>query len=260
MTPFPSLFVSHGAPDLVIQPIAAADFLKQLGPKLGRPQAILVVSAHWLSRQPTVNTTVAPATIHDFYGFPSQLYELQYPAPGAPDLAEKVAQLLNAAGFGSETDSKRGLDHGAWEPLMLMYPEANIPVIQLSLQPQMGPTHSFQIGQALAPLREEGILILASGAVTHNLRTLRSLTIDAEPPEWVTQFDQWVAETIAHQRLDDLLDYRRLAPHAAENHPSEEHFLPLMVAWGAGGRDAQGSQLHSSFTYSILSMAAYAFQ
>jgi 4,5-DOPA dioxygenase extradiol len=264
MTLFPTVFVSHGSPDTVVQPSPSQSFLKQLGTALGKetlldkPKAILVISAHWLTRVPTVSAASQPKTIHDFSGFPSELYALNYPAPGAPELADRVAELLRTAELEVEIDRDRGLDHGAWEPLMLMYPEADIPVTQLSLQPALGTAYHLRLGRALASLRQEGVLILASGSTTHNLRAFRGQLLDAAPPDWVKQFDQWLAEAVAQNDVKAMLDYRQQAPYAAENHPSEEHFLPLFVALGAA-EERSGKQLHSSFTYGILSMAAYAF-
>jgi 4,5-DOPA dioxygenase extradiol len=256
---FPSVFVSHGSPDLPMHSCAARDFLMQLGKHLGKPQAVLCISAHWLSRHPVVSAAKQPSTIYDFFGFPQQLYQMGYPAPGAPGLASRVTKLLNAAGFNCQEQGDRGLDHGAWEPLMLMYPDADIPVTQLSLQPNHGVTHHLLLGQALEPLRHEGVLVLCSGSTTHNLRAFGSYSFDAAPPQWVTEFDDWLAGAVIGGNVDDLLDYRRLAPHATRNHPSDEHLLPLFVAMGAGGLQAKGTQIHSSFTYGVLSMAAYAF-
>ncbi|WOB42145.1 dioxygenase [Thermoleptolyngbya oregonensis NK1-22] len=254
----PSLFVSHGAPDLPLYETApAVEFLKQLGTQLPRPKAILAVSAHWETRSPAVSIAPQPETIHDFGGFPPETYAFQYPAPGAPELAERVEKLLTQAGMSVTLDPSRGLDHGAWEPLMLMYPAADIPVTQLSVQPRLGTAHHLQLGRAIAPLREDDVLILASGAATHNLRAFGGYAFDAAPPAWVAAFDQWLAAAIAQGDTDALLHYRQVAPHAADNHPSEEHFLPLLVAMGAGGD--RGIQLHHSTTYGILSMAAYGF-
>jgi 4,5-DOPA dioxygenase extradiol len=268
MTLFPTVFVSHGSPDTAVQPSPAQSFLKQLGAELSRgttldhlfdkPKAILVISAHWATRVPTVSAVSQPKTIHDFSGFASELYALNYPAPGAPALADRVAELLSAADFEVKVDGDRGLDHGAWEPLMLMYPEADIPVTQLSLQPTLGTAYHLRLGRALASLRQEGVLILASGSTTHNIRAFRGQSLDTAPPDWVEQFDQWLAETVAQNDIEALLDYRQQAPYAAENHPSEEHFLPFFVALGAA-EARPGKQLHSSFTYGVLSMAAYAF-
>lgn len=260
MSPLPAIFVSHGAPDLPLHPTSPVlDFLKNLAGQFSQPKAILAVSAHWSSAVPTVSTASDMETIHDFGGFPQELYQLTYPAAGAPELADRVAQHLTHAGFETATHPSRGLDHGAWEPLMLMYPEADIPVTQLSIQPALGTAHHFQLGQALAPLLHEDVLILASGAATHNLRQFSTYEFDAAPPEWVQQFDDWLSDAISRYDVDALIDYRQRAPYAAQNHPTEEHLLPLFVALGAGGENARAIQLHSSFTYGVLSMAAYAF-
>lgn len=258
MTRLPTLFISHGAPDLPIQSGAVQSFLRQLPQTLPQPEAILVVSAHWNSSQPWVSEASRPRTIYDFSGFPNALYQLSYPAPGAPRLAGRVVDLLSEAGFVAATHPNRGLDHGAWKPLMLLYPEAQVPVTQLSIQYQQGPEHHFQLGRALEPLRDEGVLVIASGAATHNLRAFDP-SYEASPPSWVTAFDQWLKNAIAQQDIPSLLNYRQLAPHAADNHPTEEHLLPLFVALGAGGKGARGQQLHSSYTYGAFSMAAYAF-
>ncbi|HEY9735252.1 MAG TPA: class III extradiol ring-cleavage dioxygenase, partial [Trichocoleus sp.] len=174
------------------------------------------------------------------------------------DLAKRVVELLSDAGLQAETHPSRGLDHGVWTPLMLAYPEAQIPVTQLSIQPGLGPEHHLMLGRALEPLRDEGVLILASGAATHNLWAFNS-AYEAAPPEWVVAFDQWLEDAIAQHAVPNLLNYRQLAPHAADNHPTEEHLLPLFVALGAAGEQGQGRQIHHSYTYGVFSMAAYAF-
>lgn len=257
MSQLPSVFVSHGAPDLPLRSSPARDFLQQLGQQMEPPKAILVISAHWGTKQPTVSAAANPRTIHDFFGFPDELYQMNYPVPGAPDLAHQVAKLLTKLGT-CEISSDRGLDHGAWVPLILGYPAANIPVTQLSIQPHLGTRHHFRLGQLLEPLRYEGVLILASGSATHNLRAMNA-NYDAEPTQPAIEFVDWLTQTIAVGETEDLLHYRQLAPYALHNHPSEEHLLPLFVAAGAGGSPAKGTVLHSSFTYSALSMAAYGF-
>lgn len=255
----PAIFLSHGSPDLPLTSGAATDFLKQLGTELEKPKAILVISAHWGTGHPTVSAAPNPRTIHDFSGFPTALYQLNYPASGAPELASRVAELLTQAGIQADIHSQRGLDHGAWVPLLLMYPDADIPVAQLSIQPHADPAHHLAIGRALAPLRQDGVLILASGSATHNLWELGRYAHLQTPPDWVQEFSDWLANAIAHHKTDDLLNYRQLAPHAVRNHPTDEHFLPLFVALGAGGDQAEGRSLHDSYTFGILSMAAYAF-
>ena len=255
MPRFPAVFVSHGAPTLPLTDAAARDFLAGYGKALGRPSAILAVSAHWETASPRLGTAAQPETIHDFYGFPRALYEMRYAAPGAPALAERTAALLGKAGMAAAGE-QRGLDHGAWVPLMLMYPEADIPVTQLSIQTPLGASHQLKVGAALTPLRDEAVLILASGSATHNLGELRMAAIDAPAVPWVGSFTDWLAETVEAGRTDDLVDYRRRAPNAARNHPSEEHFLPFFTALGAAGT-AKGRRVHASTTYGALAMDAY---
>lgn len=257
MSSIPAVFVSHGAPDLPIREGATQTFLRQFHRQIPQPTAILVVSAHWNTAVPTVSVVSQPKTIYDFSGFPEALYRLIYPAPGAPQLGDRVVQLLREAGLKAEAHPSRGLDHGAWTPLMLMYPEAQIPVTQLSIQYNATPAHHFNLGRALRPLREEGVLILASGAATHNLWAIAEPDADV-PPDWVVEFDHWLSEAATHHRVDDLLHYRQLAPFAADNHPSDEHLLPFFVALGAGGSAV--TQLHQGYTYGVLSMAAFAFE
>jgi 4,5-DOPA dioxygenase extradiol len=255
MPKFPAVFVSHGAPTLPLTEAAARDFLAGFGKALGRPSAILAVSAHWETPAPRLGTARAPETIHDFYGFPRALYEMRYAAPGAPALAERAAALLETAGMAAAGE-KRGLDHGAWVPLMLMYPQADIPVTQLSIQTELGAAHQRTVGAALAPLRDENVLILASGSATHNLGELRMAALDAPAVPWVKAFTDWLEEAVAEGRTDALVDYRRRAPNAVRNHPSEEHFLPFFTALGAAGA-AKGRRVHASTTYGALAMDAY---
>lgn len=259
MSTLPAVFVSHGAPDLPLQASPARDFLQHLGQQLGRPKAILAISAHWGTRQPLVSAVLEPQTIHDFGGFPAELYHLNYSAPGAPELANRVVSLLKEAGINGEVDDRRGLDHGAWNPLLLMYPSADIPVTQLSIQPGLNPTHHLAIGRTLEPLRAEGVLVLASGAATHNLRELGDRAHNTATPTWASGFANWLTKAVVAGDVKALLNYRTLAPNAARNHPTEEHLLPLFVALGAGGKAPKGTELHSSFMYGSLSMAAYAF-
>jgi 4,5-DOPA dioxygenase extradiol len=254
----PTLFVSHGAPTLIAEEGPARDFLKRAVADLGRPSAILIVSAHWETAAPAVAATATPATIHDFYGFPESLYRLRYAAPGAPDLATRVASLLSRAGFGAGQDATRGLDHGAWVPLMLMYPSADIPVTQLSIQPQAGPAHHLAVGRALAPLRGDDVLVVASGGAVHNLRAL-AWNSTAPPAEWARRFDDWLVATIEQGSVDDLVAYRERAPGAAQAHPRDEHLLPLFVALGAAGPKAHGTRIFGGFSHGSLSMAAFRF-
>ncbi|WP_136524348.1 DODA-type extradiol aromatic ring-opening family dioxygenase [Geomonas ferrireducens] len=254
---FPSVFVSHGSPSIVLEDCPTRDFLKSLGGELGRPKAIVSVSAHWTTDTPRLTGHPHPPTIHDFGGFPEKLYQLRYPAPGAPALAGSVLSLLREAGIPGEIDPERGLDHGAWAPLMLIYPDADIPVVQLSVQPRLGAHHPLEMGEALRPLRDEGILILASGSATHNLGDFFGRALDAGPLPYAKEFADWLKEAVVEGRANDLVDYERLAPHARRNHPTPEHFLPLLVAMGAGG---SGTVLHDGYTYGALSMAAFKWE
>lgn len=255
----PAIFVSHGSPTLPLEQSAATDFLRELGPSLGRPEAILAVSAHWDTARPAVSAAEHPETIYDFYGFPPELYRLRYPAPGAPGLAKRAAGLLANAGMQPQVDPQRGLDHGAWTSLMLMYPQADIPVTQLSIQSRLGPGHHVRLGEALRPLRDEGVLILASGGATHNLRELRHQRGNSVPQPWTVEFNEWLADALKSRRTDDLIAYRERAPHAVRNHPTDEHLIPLFVALGAGSPGSAAQRLHSSISSGVISMDAYRF-
>jgi 4,5-DOPA dioxygenase extradiol len=255
----PPIFVSHGSPMLAIQPAPARDFLLGLGSQMPRPRAVLAVSAHWETARPAIGAAPAPVTIHDFGGFDPALFQINYPAPGAPALAEEVHGLLQEAGFASVLDRTRGLDHGVWVPMMLMYSHADIPVVPLSVQPHLGAAHHFKIGRALTSLQKQGVLVFASGSFTHDLRRLRRNDIAAESPDDVMEFADWFNAALLEGRLADLLDYRTRAPNAVENHPTEEHLLPLYVALGAAGEGARAERLHTSSTYGVLRMDAYSF-
>ena len=251
------IFVSHGAPTLVLEDHAARRFLMELGHLIPRPEAILAVSAHWETRTPTVSLAERPETIHDFHGFPAELYRIRYPAPGASAAARRAAQLLAEAGLDPETDPTRGLDHGAWAPLALAYPEADIPVAQLSIQPSRDPRHHMAVGRALAPLGDEGVLVLASGGAVHNLR---QFAVDrSRPAPWATAFDDWLADRLDSGATEDLAAYAE-RPEGRLAHPSADHILPLFVALGAGGKGARGRALHRGFAHGSLGMAAYVFE
>lgn len=257
----PTFFLSHGSPMTALMDSPARDFLASLGAALPeRPQAILVISAHWETATPMLNAVARNTTIHDFYGFPKPLFDLQYNAPGAPALAGRIAAMLQAAGFAAGLDTARGLDHGAWVPLLLAYPRADIPVLQLSVQTHLGPAHHYALGQALAPLRGQGVLILGSGSFTHDLRRFRGGTPFNQPetPD-VTVFSDWMDTHLAAHDIAALVNYRALAPHAADEHPTEEHLLPLYAALGAAGPDAATIRLHQSVEFGFLRMDSYAF-
>lgn len=260
MEPLPVLFISHGSPMLAISDSPARRFLESLGRSLPRPTSILVISAHWESDgAPAVSLAQQPATIHDFRGFPPELFAIDYPAPGAPELAGHAAQLLEQSGYAVKRSADRGLDHGAWVPLRLMYPQADIPVAQLSLVRGAGPAEHERLGSALSALRQEGVLVVGSGSLTHNLHEFRGQGVDAPVPSWVSDFSDWMHARLQAQQRDALLDYRRAAPDGERNHPTEEHLLPLFVAMGAAGAAARAERIHASYQYGLLAMDVYAF-
>lgn len=253
----PSLFVSHGPPTMVIDDLTANARLAEIGRQWPRPRAVLAISAHWMAPRPTVTAAPWPATLHDYAGFPDALYRLNYPAPGAPELAAEVGERLTQAGWDAALDPERGRDHGAWQTAMLIWPEAVVPVIQLSLLEDLDPRRHLELGRALAPLREAGVLILASGTAVHNLSQWR---VNRETtPDWAKAFDDWLAATLADGDPEALIAFRRHAPGADRAHPSDEHLTPLFVALGAAGANAKGRPLHRGFEYGSLSMASYAF-
>lgn len=255
----PTLSVSHGAPNIVLQDVPARRFLEGLGSTLPRPRAVVAVTAHWETPRSTIGAAPRPETIHDFGRFDDRLFAMRYPAPGDPALADKLSDLLCDAGLPSTVDRARGLDHGVWVPLRLMFPGADIPVVPVSVQPECGPAHHLQVGRALAALRADGVLVMGSGSFTHDLSRFRGRAVEAATPEDVDAFAGWFDAALVEGRTTDLLGYRTRAPHADENHPSEEHLLPLYVALGAAGPGAGATRLHSSSTYGVLRMDAYAF-
>jgi len=257
----PTIFVSHGAPTLGLTDCPARHFLDGLGAELARPKAILFVSAHWEATRPTVNSVAVNSTIYDFYGFPEQLYKISYPVSGSPELALTVMGLLGQAGMVGAIDTKRGLDHGAWVPARMMYPDHDIPIVQLSVQTALGPAHHLAMGAALADLRSQGVLVVGSGSFTHDLISfpLSGGRVDAPEPDWVNIFADWFDRALIEGRTDDLLDYRQRAPEAVHNHPTQEHILPIFTALGAAGPGVKATRIHTSTTYGILRMDAYRF-
>ncbi|MDE2307772.1 MAG: dioxygenase [Xanthomonadaceae bacterium] len=259
MTCLPSLYISHGSPMTALQPGLPGVRLAELAAALPRPRAIVVASAHWLARRPQVGSAATPETIHDFGGFPAALYRLRYPAPGAPALAARVGQLLDRAGLAATLQPGRGLDHGVWVPLRLLYPAADIPVVPLSIQPELGPAHQFAVGQALAPLRAEGVLLIGSGSITHNLHDLAAGYSAQRQAPYVQPFVDWIEQRLAAGDAGALLDYRRQAPFAERAHPTDEHLLPLFVALGAAGADAHAQRIDAGIDLGLLAMDIYRF-
>lgn len=258
-TALPSLYISHGSPMTALQPGRLGERLAELAGELPKPRAIVIASAHWLGRRPLVGAAAKLETIHDFHGFPPELYRLDYPAPGEPALAARVTGLLAQAGLDPQLDPDRGLDHGAWVALRLLYPQADIPVVPVSIQPMLGPAHQLAVGRALAPLRDEGVLIVGSGAITHNLHDFRAGFSEAQPAPYVRPFVDWFEQRLAGGDLDALLDYRRQAPFAERAHPTDEHLLPLYVALGAAGAQARARRIDAGVDLGFLAMDIYRF-
>ena len=253
----PVLFISHGAPTFAVEPGALGPLLRSLGTRLPELRAVLVVSPHWQTRDVTVMTTALPATVHDFGGFPPELYALQYPAAGQPELAKEAARLLTKAGLTALCDARRGLDHGAWVPLMHLLPEASVPVFQVSMPHNLTTQRALELGQALAPLRSQGVLMVASGSLTHNLHDYRQS--GAPTASYAEEFAAWVRTAVLTKGNMQLLDYRAQAPHAQRAHPSEEHFLPLLVAIGAATEVDAVTVLQGGISNGALSMESYAW-
>jgi 4,5-DOPA dioxygenase extradiol len=258
----PTLFVSHGAPTLPLEPgVPAHQFLAGLGKHFPDISAVLCISAHWNTPRPAVNAVAEPATIHDFYGFPRELYGISYPARGAPDIARRIARLVETAGLPCDTDTGRGLDHGAWVPLMLMYPDARVPVVQLSIQGHLDPATHLALGDAIAPLRHEGVLVIGSGGAVHPLGDPAVALGEGEPTgAWAVAFNDWLNRAVTDGDRTSLVRYRELATSAAHAQPYPDHFMPLLVALGAAGPGAKGTVIHQSWYWGNLGMGAYEFR
>jgi 4,5-DOPA dioxygenase extradiol len=261
-TALPAVFVSHGSPMIALDPGAAGAFLRRLGPAIdatfGRPRAILALSAHTLAREPVALAAARHEAVYDFGNFDERLFALRYDAPGAPALAARVAGVLP----GTHVLDQGGLDHGIWTALRYIYPQADVPVLPLAWSPQAAPAQLFALGQALAPLRDDGVLVLGTGSITHNLRRVFAQGMHDRGQAEIAEsraFRDWMQQRATALAWDALFDYRRQAPHAADMHPSDEHLLPWYVAAGAGGRDAVPLRLHDSVTFGVLGMDAYAF-
>lgn len=259
----PALFLSHGAPTVAITPGPSRGFLANLGAQIearyGKPRSILIASAHYETPRPALGAAARLETIHDFFGFPDSLYKIRYAARGDLALARRARALLAQAGFDTDEDHARGLDHGAWIPLALMWPDASIPIAQISIQPDETPAHHFALGQALKALREEGCLIIGSGSAVHNLRdTFARMKSGAdETPAWARGFIDWIDAGLVRGDQDALLNLRTQAAGYGLAHPSDEHFLPFFFAMGAGG--ARPEKLFDHYDYGSLGMQAWAF-
>jgi 4,5-DOPA dioxygenase extradiol len=251
----PVFFISHGAPTFALEPGQLGAHLRAMEPQLAGVKAVLVVSPHWQTRELQVLTTPKPETVHDFGGFPAALYQLQYPAPGQPELALEALRLLTQAGWPVTADANRGLDHGAWVPLWHLLPQATIPVFQVSMPHRLDTAGALALGRALAPLRDQGVLIVGSGSLTHNLYDLQSPAAPAAA--YAVEFAHWIRHAVTRADVDALLDYRRRAPHAERAHPTQEHFLPLLVALGASHEAEAAQVIAGDITHGVLSMESY---
>jgi 4,5-DOPA dioxygenase extradiol len=267
----PPLFLSHGSPMIALEPREAGAFMQALGPAIdatfGRPKAVLVASAHSLTREPVLLAAPTHHAVHDFGGFDPRLYEMRYEPPGAPALAQEVAALLRGAGLPVHLSAEGGLDHGIWTPLRYLYPRADVPVLPLAWPAHWPPSKLLQLGRALAPLRDEGVLVVGSGSLTHNLRRAlgRGLHARAGAPATPesTAFRDWFAARGAEGDWAALADYRARAPHTVLMHPTDEHLLPYFIAAGAAGAAGAGApraeRIHASLEFGDLAMDAYAF-
>lgn len=251
----PTLFLSHGAPDVVVRETPATTFLRGLAATLPRPRAIVVASAHWEEDSVTVETGRTPATIHDFGGFPAELYRQRYAAPGDNTLAARIGAMLTDAGLKPRT-RERGFDHGVWTPLILAWPAADILVVPVSLIRDGGAEKHLKLGQALVSLRSQGVLVIGSGSAVHNLGVLAP----GQPPApWATAFEDWLVKTCAAGDAAALTNWLKNAPEARYAHPNPDHLMPLFVALGAAGANAKGRVIHRSWDYGNLAMTSFAF-
>ncbi|MEM9330676.1 MAG: class III extradiol ring-cleavage dioxygenase [Pseudomonadota bacterium] len=261
---FPPLFLSHGAPNMALHDTPVRQFMSRLADAYQRPEAIVSVSAHFETKGPVVVTDPGPEMIYDFRGFEPELYEVQYPAPGNPELAEEVAGLIAAAGLPVSKLAKRGFDHGTWVPLSLVWPDADIPIVQVSIDPDESPEYHLRIGRALSSLPQKNIAVIGTGNITHNLPALFSKgkdpKLDANIKDWVAKFLKWFDSELESGNAGNLLNYREKAPFAAENHPTDEHLLPIYVALGAAGNKFSAKKIHESYTYDFLAMDAWEFK
>ncbi len=254
------LFVPHGAPTFALDPGAAGAAMSAAAQQLTPPRAIVVLSPHWATPIPTVSTATRLETIHDFYGFPPALYELQYPATGCPEVARLVTQALDAAGLEVAQDPQQGLDHGAWQPLRQIFPDADVPVVPLSMQIHAGPAHAYRVGQALAPLADQHIWVVASGNITHNLGDWHvAASTGSGTPAYVHRFADWVHDHLATHDVEALLHYRAHSAEGRRAHPSEDHLLPLYVALGAAGPQARPEAFYRGVSDYVIAMDGYAF-
>ncbi len=253
----PSYFFAHGAPSLILDEIEYTGFLKEFAEEHPKPKAIVLFSAHWEEPAQTVSNVDMHGTIYDFSGFQPELYQMTYPAPGDRAVSKQVRSLFADHGIPAAFDDERGLDHGAWAVLKLIYPDADIPVVALSVNRYLTNEQQYEIGKALAALREQDVLIIGSGGTVHNLRRVNWGAANAEP--WAVAFDDWLQRTVEAWDLDALFQYRTLAPYGTDAVPTNEHFIPLLLAMGAADGTRQAKLLHRTYQYGTLSLSCWQF-
>jgi 4,5-DOPA dioxygenase extradiol len=252
---FPTLFVSHGSPRILQNDAEDTQSIRDLTAQFPKPRAIVVVSAHWIDDPVGISNMEQLDTIHDFGGFARELYEMQYPAKGNAALSQRIAELLQQQGIASKLHANRGLDHGSWVPLMLMYPDVDIPVVQVSLVAG-NLEQQVKIGEALRPLREESILIIGSGGSVHNLYEMKENNLTED---WAINFEEWLRQVIEENRFEELISADKFPAEFRRAHPSIDHYVPIIVAWAAGDRAKAGKRIHHSFSYANLGMSHYLF-
>jgi 4,5-DOPA dioxygenase extradiol len=257
MTAQPTLFVSHGAPTFALEPGLAGPRLAELGRSLRRPAAVLVVSPHWMTPAPRVAVAASPTTIHDFGGFDPALYDIAYPAPGDPALGRRAIDLLRGAGWSAQPDERRGLDHGAWVPLLYLFPKADVPVFQVSLPAHLDGAMAWDFGAALRPLSRDNVLIVGSGSLTHNLYEFRTGATHEEA--YAAEFAHWVRDAVVQGDGERLRRSLQDAPHARRAHPTPEHFWPLLVAAGASEQGASATVIEGGIQHGVLAMDSFVF-
>lgn len=256
----PSIFIAHGAPLLAIEDNEYTHFLEKLGRTLPRPKAIVLFSAHWVSPVQEISNVDEYSTIYDFGGFPEALYRIQYPAKGSEHLSKEIEELFSKHGITYKVDTNRGLDHGAWVVLRMLYPEADIPVISMSVSPNLSPKEQYKVGQSLSLLRGEDVLIIGSGGTVHNLRAVKFVE-NGQVDDWALEFDEWLAQHIKNWDVDNLFNYNTLAPTSKLAVPpyGNEHFIPLFYAMGAADNQQKATLLHQSYRYGNLSHSVWQF-
>jgi 4,5-DOPA dioxygenase extradiol len=253
--PMPALFISHGAPSIALEQDGFTRAVASFGESLRGARAIAVVSAHWQARGVRVNAVARPETIYDFGGFSEELYKIRYEAPGDPALGREISTLLG----GAPLEESRGWDHGLWVPLRILLPDATIPIVEIAQPYPTTPSELLRIGQALAPLRDRGVVITGSGGIVHNLRAIHLADKNAPVDDWAREFDDWFAKHLATRDFETLMRYRDIAPHANLAGPTPEHFEPVFVALGASRPTDSLTTIYEGFHYGNLSMRTFAF-